>query len=40
VKALRNWHRLMYLLEYVKAMIGTAVALKEKQQKNMALKHI
>lgn len=39
-RALRNWHGLMYLLEYARATIGTAVALKEKQQKNMALKHI
>lgn len=38
-ESLKNWHRLMYLLEYVRVSIGTAVRSKEKQQKNMALKH-
>ena len=40
VKALRSWRGLMCSLELWRTMIGVAVALKGKQQKGMALKHI
>ena len=39
-ESLKKLARLMCSWEYVRATIGTAVALKWKQQINMALKHI